>query len=108
MRLSSALPLLPLVSAAPWATKRSEPAPLHLRGEKASAIAGKYIVKFKDNSAMSIVQDAMKIFPEDAEHVFDQALKGFVSSLDEATVAALREHPDVCILRFNSFFHTSC
>ena len=95
MRLSILLGLLPMVLAAP--AKRSEPAPLLTpRSEAESLIADKYIVKFKDASALSALENALSILPEDdVEHVFKNTFRGFSGHLDEETLNVLRDHPDV-------------
>lgn len=94
MRLNVLLSILPLVLAAPPQAKRSESAPLHAP-ETSDLIAGKYIVKFKDASSLSSLDDAMNLLSEAPEHVYTEAFNGFSGSLDEATLEALRQHPDV-------------
>lgn len=94
MRLNVLLALLPVVLGAP--AKRSEPAPLLTpRGDADSLIAGKYIVKFRDVSALSVVDDALSVLDEAPEHVFKSLFRGFAATLDDATLQALRDHPDV-------------
>lgn len=96
MRLAAALPFLPLIAAAPWASKRSTPAPLLLAKEQTSENAGKYIVKFREDLAnRQAVDHAMSIFPHDADHIFEHVFPGFAASLDKEALAALRDHPDV-------------
>ena len=58
LRLSALLAILPLVAAAP--AKRAEPAPLLAPRGDAELIADKYIVKFRDGSALSTLEDAIK------------------------------------------------
>lgn len=95
MRLNVLLALLPVVLGAP-ATKRSEPAPLLIpRGDATELVADKYIVKFYDVSAMSAVDDAVKILSEAPEKVFKNLFRGFSAKLDADTLEALRNHPDV-------------
>lgn len=94
MRLNVLLSLLPVVLAAPPQAKRSEPAPL-LAPETSDLIAGKYIVKFKDATALSALDDAMNLLSQAPEHVFNNAFNGFSGSLDKETLDALRQHPDV-------------
>lgn len=94
MRLSLLLALLPAVLGAPAANKRSEPAPLHIRDD-GNAIAGNYIVKFKDASALSALEDAVSTLGEAPEHVFKNAFRGFSGHIDEETLKTLRDHPDV-------------
>lgn len=98
MRLSVLLAILPVVLGAP-ATKRSEPAPLLTpRADAESLIADKYIVKFKDASALSTLDDALRTLSEAPEHVFKSVFRGFSAKLDEETLKALRDHPDVSLL----------
>lgn len=94
MRLNVLLALLPVVLGAPATTKRSEPAPLITRDD-GDSIADKYIVKFKDASALSSLDDALTTLSEAPEHVFKNAFRGFSGHLDEETLNALRDHPDV-------------
>lgn len=109
MRLLAALPFLPLISAAPWASKRSAPAPLLLAKDQKADNVGKYIVKFREAlGSKDAVQHAMSIFPHDADHVLEHVFPGFAASLDEETLAALREHPDVSSRSdFFASFHPS-
>ena len=96
MRLSVLLALLPAVLGAP--TKRSEPAPLLVpRGDANTLIADKYIVKFKDDSSLSILESAVSILSEAPEHVYENTIRGFSATLDAETLEALRDHPDVCV-----------
>jgi transcription antitermination factor NusG len=91
MRLSPLI-LLPLAAAGPVA-RRSEPAPLITR-EVDADMADKYIVKFKEGSAMSVVQDALKNVAE-STHVYDGIFQGFAAKLDSVTLELLRFLPDV-------------
>lgn len=94
MRLSTLLPLLPIVAAAP-ATKRAEPAPLLVPRDNSTVIHGKYIVKMKSHAGSSLLNNVMDLFPGDAHHVYNNLFKGFAANLDEAGLKALRDHPDV-------------
>lgn len=95
MRLSVLLAILPAVLAAP--AKRSEPAPLLVpRGDDTTLIADKYIVKFKENSSLSILESAMSVLSDAPDHVYENTFQGFSSTLDAETLDALRDHPDVC------------
>ena len=90
--LLSTLILLPLAAAGPLA-RRSEPAPLLTR-EVDADMADKYIVKFKEGSAMSIVQDALNNVAE-RTHIFEGVFQGFAAKLDAATLELMRFLPDV-------------
>ena len=69
MHVSVLLSLLPAVLAAPRA-KRSEPAPLIVpRGDPADLIPGQYIVKLKDDSSFSVMDEAMSLFQIGRAHV---------------------------------------
>jgi len=96
MRLSTfALALrLPGALAAP-ATKRDSPAPLIIpRG--AALIPNQYIVKLKDNSGAAAVSDALASAHDEATHRYNNVFKGFAGRMDAATVARLRNDPNVC------------
>ncbi|EGX92981.1 oryzin precursor [Cordyceps militaris CM01] len=95
MRLSVLLSILPLAAAVPTA-KRSEPAPLLIpRGVGAnSLIAGEYLVKFKEGSALAAVEEAMKQLPNGSGEIFSEVFKGFSGQFDDATLSLLRDHPD--------------
>ena len=94
MRLNVLLALLPMVLAAPQA-KRSEPAPL-LTPKSDELVANKYIVKFKDETALAAVDDAItSILSTAPEAVYSSLFQGFAAELDEETLKALRDHPDV-------------
>lgn len=97
MRLSVLLAILPLALGAPT-TKRDEPAPLHAAKEQSTVIPGKYIVKFKEGSAMASGKEGtMSIMAESADHVYSDVMHGFAGSLDEAALEELRNHPDVSL-----------
>ncbi|POR34321.1 Cuticle-degrading protease [Tolypocladium paradoxum] len=81
MRLSI-LAILPMVLAAPTA-KRDEPAPLLVPRGNHALIADKYIVKFKEGSAVSILNDALGSLGGNADHVYDGVFKGFAGHLDK-------------------------
>ncbi|KHN96150.1 subtilisin-like protease PR1G [Metarhizium album ARSEF 1941] len=104
LQLSSLLSMLPLVLAIPTA-KRSEPAPLLVpRGEAFTLIPDEYIVKLKKGSASAALEDAIKIIPGDANHVFESIFRGFTGKLDSSTLEALRSHPDVDYVEQNAFY----
>lgn len=95
MRLTVLLALLPMVLGAP-ATKRSEPAPLLTpRADADALIADNYIVKFKESSELSILNNALSSLDVAPDHVFKAIFQGFSAKLDEETLNALRDHPDV-------------
>lgn len=94
MRLSTLLPLVPLVAAAP-ATKREEPAPLLVARDNSTVVPGKYIVKMKSNTGSSLIGSVMDLFPGDANHVYHNVFQGFAADLDETSLKSLRDHPDV-------------
>lgn len=90
MRVSTIIATLPLALAAPAA--RSEPAPLQMR---ANGIAGKYIVRLKDNSHASAVSSVLSVLNTEPEHIFQNVFNGFAATLDPKTLHDLRNHPDV-------------
>lgn len=96
MRLSVLLSLLPLALAGPTG-KRSEPAPmLTPRGEPEELISDKYIVKFKQGSPLSLLEDAFKMLDGGKpEKVFEGMFTGFSGEFSKLTLEALRNHPDV-------------
>lgn len=101
MRFSVVLALLPLATATP-AAKRATPAPLLTRDVQQTHMADKYIVKFKDGSPMSIVQNALKHVTGDATHQFEHIFQGFAAKLDKQTVDILRYLPDVSCHKYSS------
>ncbi|PNY25242.1 Serine protease prots [Tolypocladium capitatum] len=96
MRLSILLSILPMVLAAP-AAKRAEPAPLLVPRGNANLIADKYIVKFKDSSALSVLDHTLGRIRDNADHVYNAVFKGFAGHLDEAMLNVLRGHPDASL-----------
>lgn len=101
MRLSVLLSLLPLALGAPAVEQRSEAAPLiEARGEM---VANKYIVKFKEGSALSALDAAMEKISGKPDHVYKNVFSGFAATLDENMVRVLRAHPDVSFPIYNLF-----
>lgn len=94
MRFAALIALLPLATATPTA-KRATPAPLLTRDVQQAHMADKYIVKFKEGSPMSIVQEALKHVSGDAAHQFEHVFQGFAAKMDKTTVDLLRYLPDV-------------
>lgn len=94
MRLHYLLSVLPVVLAYP-SIRRDEPAPLLVSRNANAAVPNKYIVKLKDASTDSILDDALSILPKDPDHVFSTAFKGFSATLDKAALAAIRNQPNV-------------
>ncbi|OAA63041.1 oryzin precursor [Cordyceps fumosorosea ARSEF 2679] len=97
MRLSTFVSLLPLVAGAPATRKRAEPAPiLEHRGEPKELVADKYIVKFRQGSAMKEVKRTVKLLREDPSQVFsDGIFTGFAGQIHSDGLEAIRQHPDV-------------
>ncbi|KAG6008102.1 hypothetical protein E4U21_004984 [Claviceps maximensis] len=94
MHLSSLLPLLVLAAASP--AKKAEPAALLAPGENAKVIAGKYIVKLKDHVDASGLSGVVKsLLAGEPEQTYDGVFKGFATTLDEAGLKSLQEHPDI-------------
>ncbi|KAJ4164615.1 hypothetical protein LMH87_006282 [Akanthomyces muscarius] len=87
MRLSI-IAVLPLAIAAPVV----EPAPL-LEARSAQTIAGKFIVKLKDSSTIGIMEAKAKV--PNAEHVYQEVMKGFSATLNKDELERLRHDPDV-------------
>lgn len=76
--------------------KRAEPAPLITRDEDIGGlIANKYIVKFKEDSSVSVFESAISILPETPDYVFENTIRGFSATLDATSLASLRDHPNV-------------
>ncbi|UNI22269.1 hypothetical protein JDV02_008171 [Purpureocillium takamizusanense] len=105
MRLSVAVSVLPLVAAVPT-QRRTEPAPLHISNAN-NLIADKYIVKFKKESSLDILHDAVKELASEPNQVFENAFPGFVGELDKAALESLRFHPDVDYIEQDSVVHAS-
>lgn len=99
MRLSILLSSLPLALGAPQPSGRNAPAPLLRSRDVNSRIAGAYIVKFKDDSALAQLDNVAKspslgvnIAPD---HIFSGIFNGFSANLDKETLDVIRDHPDV-------------
>ncbi|KAJ6438959.1 Cuticle-degrading protease [Purpureocillium lavendulum] len=97
-QLSLLLAILPLALAAPAPVvvkaKRSEPAPL-LTPRGSTVIPDKYIVKFKQDSALSLLDDALNMITGDADRVYRDAFRGFTSTLNETMLSSFRDLPEV-------------
>lgn len=98
MKVSAILSLLPLAMAAPASLGKREggPAPL-LQARDGTPIAGKYIVKMKDQTDGMSISSAVETFSGDADHVWNEGFKGFAASLNEDEIASLRENPNVSL-----------
>ncbi|KAJ6440161.1 proteinase T-like protein [Purpureocillium lavendulum] len=95
MKLSSIFLALPLqVALSAPATKRGSPAPL-LVPRGAQLVPNKYIVAFKEHSDEFAVGDALAMANIKATHHYSSVLKGFAATLDTATLAKLRDDPNV-------------
>lgn len=109
MRASILLALLPAVLGAP--TRRSEPAPLHVPRDVDSLIKDTYIVKYKDITAFSAVDEGIKVLTGKPAHVFKGAFKGFAGKIDAEALEILRDDPSVSgchsILYDNCHFRAS-
>ncbi|OLN89326.1 Cuticle-degrading protease [Colletotrichum chlorophyti] len=95
MHAATVLALLPLAAmAAP--SRRAQPAPL-IRPRDATLVADKYIVRLKSEAKVGSLQNVMKIFSAEADHVynFGNTLRGFSSTLNATEVEALQHDPDV-------------
>ncbi|GJN72327.1 hypothetical protein PCL_04088 [Purpureocillium lilacinum] len=107
MRLSVLVSLLPFAVASPT-HRRAEPAPLHVpTTETSNLIADKYIVKFKKDSPLAVLHDAVKELKSKPHQVFENALTGFVGKLDKAALEVLRYHPDVDYIEQDSLVTAS-
>ena len=88
----SILAIAPLALTAPT----QEPAPLTRR---ATGIPGKYIVKLKEGARATSGVGAMALLNKEPEHTYTTVFHGFAGSIDEDTLHALRQHPDVSLGR---------
>lgn len=96
MRLSDFLVALPLALAAPGAdTRRSEPAPLLVPRGNHELLPGQYIVKCKDNSAVSALDNMLASVGGKLEQRYENVFRGFAAHLDDDELNAIRSHPDV-------------
>nr|R4IR27.1 RecName: Full=Subtilisin-like serine protease AsES; AltName: Full=Alkaline serine protease AsES; AltName: Full=Extra-cellular elicitor protein AsES; Flags: Precursor [Sarocladium strictum]AFZ84667.2 proteinase K-like subtilisin [Sarocladium strictum] len=93
MRLSLVLALLPVAFGAP--TRRDEPAPLHVPRDVDSLIKDTYIVKYKDITAFSAVDEGLKLLSGKPKHIYKGAFKGFSGKIDAKTLELLRDDPSV-------------
>ncbi|KAK2599112.1 hypothetical protein QQS21_005453 [Conoideocrella luteorostrata] len=109
MRFSNLFVLLPAVLAAPL-TERSEPAPLIEVQEdvRAKVIPNKYIVMFRNNIEVAQVQGAIGNHSVTADYVFEDVIKGFAGTLDDAAIEALRNRPDVDYIERDTVFSLDC
>jgi hypothetical protein len=95
MRSSLLLALLPAALCSP--TQPSKPAPLLQRRDQTSVLPNKYIVKFKDTSVLTRAESILSTLAVTPEHMFEHVFKGFSGELDQETLEALRNHPDVSL-----------
>lgn len=93
MRPSLLLAILPFALGVP--TKRDELAPLHVPRDVDTLIPDTYIVKYKDISAFSTVDEGVKKLKGKPKHVFKGAFKGFAGKIDAKELKALRNDPSV-------------
>ncbi|CAG9990981.1 unnamed protein product [Clonostachys byssicola] len=93
MRSSLLLALLPAALCSP--TQPSKPAPLLQRRDQTGVLPNKYIVKFKDTSVNTRAESILSTLAVTPEHTFEHVFKGFSGELDQETLEALRNHPDV-------------
>lgn len=93
MRFSTLVMLLPLAVASPTA-QRQAPAPLHTNDKSQGT---KYVVKFYDNSAMSVVESVLAKHgnKDHGNHIYESTIKGFASHLSPEALAAIRAMPEV-------------
>ncbi|VUC20898.1 unnamed protein product [Clonostachys rosea] len=103
MRLSVLLAILPAVLAAP--ATRSVPAPLVRLNQRADVVANKYIVKFKDNSALASLDSALSTISVAPEYTFEHVFKGFSGELSQEALEALRNHPDVDFIEEDAYVY---
>lgn len=92
MKLLLLSSFLALSAAAPNGSSlfaRSEPAELKQSSEP---IAGKYIVKFKQDTDASVLHNTLSILSLKALNVYEHAFKGFAAHLDDQTLNRLRNH----------------
>ncbi|KAG6001242.1 hypothetical protein E4U43_001378, partial [Claviceps pusilla] len=100
------LPLLPLALAAP--AKPSPPAaqatPAPLLVPRAPVIANKYIVKYKPTFSTTTADHTLEQLSAGADRVYETIFRGFSGTLNESTVEALRQHPDVEYIEKDAIF----
>lgn len=95
MRSSLLLALLPATLCSP--TQPSKPAPLLQRRDQTGVLPNKYIVKFKDISVPTKAESILSTLAVTPEHTFEHVFKGFSGELNQETLEALRNHPDVSL-----------
>ncbi|KAH8177019.1 subtilase family protein [Sarocladium implicatum] len=93
MKFTALLAILPAVLAAP--ARRDAPAPLHVPRDVNTLIEGQYIVKYKDITTFSAVEEGVKLLGKKPEHVFKGSFKGFAGKIDKETLDILRDDPSV-------------
>lgn len=100
MKFTALLAILPAVLAAP--ARRDAPAPLHVPRDVDNLIEGQYIVKYKDITAFSAIEEGVKILSKKPEHVYKNGFKGFAAKIDKDTLEVLRDDPSVSDPRLNT------
>lgn len=97
MRISVILALVPAVAVAAARARRAEPAPLRVPDvDEESLVANKYIVKLIEGSSLTSADDGpFSILSNAPDHIYGSIFNGFSATLDDETLAALRDHPDV-------------
>ncbi|KAK5631758.1 hypothetical protein RRF57_007471 [Xylaria bambusicola] len=92
MRSAAIIAALPLALAAP--SKRASPAPL-LKPQSGDIIEGKYIVKMKAGSDVSILENHKSLVANKVDYTYNSHnFTGFAVSMTEEEVKALQDMPD--------------
>ncbi|CEJ81523.1 hypothetical protein VHEMI01644 [[Torrubiella] hemipterigena] len=84
--LQRLLLLLPLIAASP-----TNLAPLLLHDES----TGGYVVKLKESAAAVADNNVLRLISVEPDYVYTHVLNGFSAKLDERSLHAVRQHPDV-------------
>ncbi|CEJ93650.1 hypothetical protein VHEMI09226 [[Torrubiella] hemipterigena] len=88
----------------PAAVLANRVAPLNMRN---TAIKGEYIVQLFDEASLTSDDGAMKILKEEPRYTWKSAINGFSATMDEQTLEAMRQHPDVKQITENGMVHAA-
>ncbi|KAI0527876.1 subtilisin-like protease PR1K [Xylaria bambusicola] len=105
MRSAAIIAALPLALAAP--SKRASPAPL-LKPRSGDIIEGKYIVKMRAGSDVSILESHKSLVANKVDYTYNShKFTGFAVSMTEEEVKALQDMPDVEYIEHDAIVRAS-
>ncbi|RYO77680.1 hypothetical protein DL766_008908 [Monosporascus sp. MC13-8B] len=83
--------------------RRSGPAPL-IRASNADLVADKYIVVMTKDVSTAAVDEMLRSYSSNAEHVYNSTIRGFAGTLDDAAIETLRNNPGVAYVEQDARF----